>query len=69
MDDLGDRFRAASASAKAIFWRAPRAPAEMFRDLAAFAEEHGIERDVYGDRGAVASSRARSPSCSASRRR
>ncbi|RYB90035.1 threonine aldolase [Nocardioides oleivorans] len=54
MSDLADRFRAAAASAEAIFWRAPASPAETFRELAAFAEEHGVERDVYGERGAVA---------------
>ena len=54
MSELHDRFRAAQASAEAIFWRAPATPAEMLRDLAAFAEEHDLERDVYGERGAVA---------------
>jgi threonine aldolase len=52
--ELHDRFRAAQASAESIFWRAPATPAAMFRDLAAFAEEHDLERDVYGERGAVA---------------
>ncbi|GAA1933007.1 threonine aldolase family protein [Nocardioides hwasunensis] len=52
--DLTARFRAASASAQTVFWRAPVTPAAMFHDLAAFAEEHGIERDAYGARGAVA---------------
>ncbi|SEC89793.1 Threonine aldolase [Nocardioides exalbidus] len=54
MTDLAVRFREASAAAEAIFWRAPASPAETFRALADFAEEHGIERDVYGERGAVA---------------
>ncbi|WP_210503966.1 threonine aldolase family protein [Nocardioides xinjiangensis] len=52
-DDLGARLRAASASAEAIFWRAPGTPAGMFRDLAAFAEQHDIAWDRYGERGAV----------------
>ncbi len=54
MSDLPARFRAAQASAEAIFWRAPATPAAMFRDLAAFAEEHGLDRDVYAEGGAVA---------------
>ncbi len=54
MSDLPDRFRAASASAEAIFWRAPSTPAAMFAELAGFAEEHAIEWDRYGERGAVA---------------
>ena len=54
MNDLHARFRAASASAETIFWRPPSTPAAMFRDLADFAEEHDIERDAYGERGAVA---------------
>ena len=54
MNDLHARFRAAQASAESIFWRAPSTPAAMFRDLAAFAEEHEIEWDRYGERGAVA---------------
>lgn len=53
-DDLAARFRAASATAEPIFWRAPQAPAAIFRELAEFAEEHAIERDFYGERGAVA---------------
>ncbi len=53
MSDLPARFRAASASAETIFWRPPSTPAAMFRELAAFAEEHDLERDVYGERGAV----------------
>ena len=36
MSELQDRFRAASGSAEAVFWRAPARPADMFRDLAAF---------------------------------
>jgi threonine aldolase len=52
--DLPARFRAASASAEVVFWRAAGSPAETFRELAAFAEEHGIEWDRYGERGAVA---------------
>ena len=54
MSDLPARFRAASASAESIFWRPPSTPAAMFRELAAFAEEHEIEWDRYGERGAVA---------------
>ena len=54
MSDLHARFRAASASAESIFWRAPSTPAAMFRDLAAFADEHAVEWDRYGERGAVA---------------
>ena len=54
MTELHDRFRAASASAESIFWRPASTPAAMFRDLAAFAEEHAIEWDRYGERGAVA---------------
>jgi threonine aldolase len=54
VNDLPDRFRAASASAETIFWRPTSSPAAMFRDLAAFAEEHAIEWDRYGERGAVA---------------
>ncbi|MCW2736066.1 beta-eliminating lyase-related protein [Nocardioides sp.] len=54
MTEIHDRFRAAQATAEAIFWRAPSTPAAMFRDLAAFAEEHEVEWDRYGERGAVA---------------
>jgi threonine aldolase len=54
VSELHDRFRAAQASAEAIFWRPLSSPAAMFRDLAAFAEEHAIEWDRYGERGAVA---------------
>jgi threonine aldolase len=54
VNDVADRFRAASASAERIFWREPSTPAAMFRDLAAYAEEHGTEWDRYGERGAVA---------------
>lgn len=54
MSDLPTRFRAASASAESIFWRAPSTPAAMFGELAAFAEEHDLEWDRYGERGAVA---------------
>ena len=59
MSDLLDRFRAASAAAEAIFWRPPSTPAAMFRDLAAYAEEHEVEWDRYGERGAVAQLEAR----------
>ncbi|WP_210651659.1 low specificity L-threonine aldolase [Nocardioides sp. SYSU D00065] len=52
--DLRDRLRAASASAEPIFWRAPSSPAAMFRELASFADEHGVEWDRYGEAGAVA---------------
>ena len=44
MSDLQDRFRAAMADADTIFWRPQSSPAEMFRELAAYAEEHGTER-------------------------
>ncbi|PKH40993.1 L-threonine aldolase [Nocardioides alpinus] len=53
MSDLPARFRAAQASAESIFWRAPSTPSAMFAALAAFAEEHDIEWDRYGERGAV----------------
>ena len=54
MSDLHDRFRAAQATAESIFWRPQSSPAAMFRDLAAYAEEHEVEWDRYGERGAVA---------------
>ena len=54
MSDLHDRFRAAQATAESIFWRPPSTPAAMFRDLAAYAEEHDVAWDRYGERGAVA---------------
>ncbi len=54
MSDLATRFRAASASAETIFWRPPSTPAAMFAELAAYADEHGVEWDRYGERGAVA---------------
>jgi threonine aldolase len=54
VSELRDRFRAASASAEAIFWRAPSTPAATFRDLAAYAEEHDVAWDRYGEGGAVA---------------
>ena len=54
MGDLHDRFRAAMADADTIFWRPQSSPAEMFRGLAAYAEEHGTEWDRYGERGPVA---------------
>ena len=54
MSELHDRFRAAQATAETIFWRAPSTPAVMLRELAAFAEEHDIAWDRYGERGAVA---------------
>ena len=53
-DELVARFRAAQESADSIFWRPPSSPAAMFAELAAYAAEHEIERDVYGERGAVA---------------
>ena len=53
-DDLHARFRAACTTAESIFWRPASTPAAMFGELAAFAEEHGIEWDRYGERGAVA---------------
>ncbi len=54
MSELHDRFRAAMAAADSIFWRPQSSPAEMFRELAAYAEEHGTEWDRYGERGPVA---------------
>ncbi|MCF6379220.1 beta-eliminating lyase-related protein [Nocardioides KLBMP 9356] len=54
MDELRDRFRAASADAEVVFWRPQSSPAEMFRDLAAYAGEHGTTWDRYGDGGPVA---------------
>ena len=53
MNDLHDRFRAAQATAKAIFWRPQSTPAAMFRNLAAYAEEHdlrivGVDRPGIG---------------------
>jgi threonine aldolase len=54
VSDLLARFRAAATSAEAIFGRDPSTPAAMFSRLAAFAEEHAIEWDRYGERGAVA---------------
>lgn len=53
-DELLARFRAAAASADWVFGRPPGTPAQMFRDLAAFAEEHDVAWDRYGERGAVA---------------
>ena len=54
MGELQDRLRAVMADADTIFWRPQSSPAEMFRDLATYAEEHGTEWDRYGDRGPVA---------------
>ncbi|HEX5918037.1 MAG TPA: beta-eliminating lyase-related protein [Nocardioides sp.] len=54
MNDVLDRFRAASASAEVIFWRRPSTPAATLRELADFAEQHDLAWDRYGDRGAVA---------------
>ena len=54
MSDLPARFRAAQESAESIFWRPPSTPAAMFRELATFAEEHDLDWDRYGERGAVA---------------
>ena len=54
MGDLQDRFREAMVDAETIFWRPQSSPAEMFRGLAAYAEEHGTEWDRYGERGPVA---------------
>ncbi|KRE96334.1 hypothetical protein ASG76_04740 [Nocardioides sp. Soil774] len=54
MSALHDRFRAASATAEAIFWRPPSTPAAVLRELADFAEEHDVAWDRYGERGAVA---------------
>ena len=59
MTELHDRFRAVSATAESIFWRPPSTPAAMFRDLAAYAEEHEVEWDRYGERGAVEQLEAR----------
>lgn len=52
--DLAARFRAAAATAETIFWRAPSTPAAVLAELAAYAEEHEVEWDRYGERGAVA---------------
>lgn len=52
-DELLARFRAVSASAETVFWRPAGSPAQMFRDLAAFAEEHDLAWDRYGAGGAV----------------
>lgn len=54
MSDLPDRFRAVAAATEAIFWRPPSTPAATLAALAAFAEEHDIGWDRYGERGAVA---------------
>jgi len=54
MADLHDRFRAAQATAETIFWRPPSSPAAMFRELAAYTEQHGTAWDRYGERGPVA---------------
>ena len=59
MGELHDRFRAAQATADSIFWRPLSTPADMFGELAAYAGEHGIEWDRYGERGAVAALEAR----------
>ncbi|RYC03319.1 threonine aldolase family protein [Nocardioides zhouii] len=53
MNELLERFRAAQVTAESIFWRPVSSPAEMFRDLAAYAEEHDVAWDRYGERGAV----------------
>lgn len=53
-DELLARFRAAAGSAQWVLGRPPGSPAQMFRDLAAFADEHDIAWDRYGERGAVA---------------
>ena len=45
MDELRVRFRAAMADAEVVFWRPQSSPAEMFRDLAAYADEHGTTWD------------------------
>ena len=42
MNDVLDRFRAASASADWIFHRPPSTPAAMLRGLADFAETHEL---------------------------
>lgn len=52
--DLQARFRAASATAETIFWRPASTPAAMLAELAAYAEEHEVAWDRYGERGAVA---------------
>ncbi|MDR7255458.1 threonine aldolase [Nocardioides sp. BE266] len=54
MTELQDRFRAASATAETIFSRPASTPAAMLAELAAFAEEHDLDWDRYGERGAVA---------------
>jgi threonine aldolase len=53
VNDVQDRYRAVSVTAETIFWRPPGTPAQMFATLAAFAEEHDIAWDRYGERGAV----------------
>ena len=54
MNDVLDRFRAASASADWILHRPPSTPAAMLRELADFAEANDLAWDRYGERGAVA---------------
>jgi threonine aldolase len=54
VNDVLDRFRAASVSADWIFHRPPSTPAAMLRELADFAEAHDLAWDRYGERGAVA---------------
>ncbi|NYE38564.1 threonine aldolase [Nocardioides cavernae] len=53
-DELVARFRAVLATADGVFSRPPGSPAQVFRDLAAFADEHDLAWDRYGERGAVA---------------
>lgn len=54
MSELLDRFRAAQATAEPVFWRPTSTPAAVLRELADFAEDHAVEWDRYGERGAVA---------------
>ena len=46
MNDLHDRFRAASASAEWIFHRPPSTPAVMLRELADFAEDADLASTI-----------------------
>ena len=54
MDELDERFRAAAASARAIFWRAPSTPAAVLAALAELAADEDVGWDRYGSGGAVA---------------
>lgn len=56
---LRARLRAVAGEAETVFWRRPQTPAAMLRELADHAEAHALERDAYGERGAVAQVEAR----------